>query len=945
MTLIVPDKSENKIQRTATPKWLNMTELEEAARPEKTNQDSISYNLPTNVETTVISYLCKGCNQVFSSDSLAVQKKEAARSGQTYITCPKCANSLAPYKAVNHQVKEKKHSIHHSLLDLKPGRVPNSWVDKAAYGRIVEKLGRFLGNEMGLMSPQIKFQRGVRAHSGDVSMVKKAEFTVEYYDAAGARNRILVSAQITPDGEFIAPKTFKSLGGVEYPLTIPALEYNSVGTVYEEANPYVSLPRNVYRDADPTRFPFATSRQKNKMKKTADSTMPAGIDEGALQQPNMGTTPLGGDPNSMNAMDPNSMNAVDPNAQAIQDGIGYYQDMGIDSTMAQQNVVNDLGQQGITVTPEAVSMQADQAFNQPTFEMMKNDNLIAPTSNLNDFITITKLAKYPDSESKLFNDNRVIEAYVRVPKPRADAWQETLVNTYNVALATGNNAETAILAALKATRLSTQGNVRPEVVQAMNEGLGFDEASQQVPGLSPEEWNMAADEVINQKAPGMAPTPAPGMTPGMGLASNEKTRREAVRELAKQALRDENSYVPFVQPDPDYSVAAQSDSDPDFSVPYGEGDQGISKPEDRNVNTMFRGDASTEKVEKTAEMSLLEGESHSVSPSGRDFGADFYRRYSNQSVWNDGNRWTTDMPDIGWEQLEPEQWQWNGRGSNLSDSIQPPGYNADEVFDTAQQHWTNNQSKKQVKSYDNPHDHQHPYEPSNTTPKEPDKSFEKDFTKKYQPNKVSNTLSLQKFAEPTGYNNDGKEDGWPVEYSRVQKMLESYIRQARTPIPNCDLHALKDGKYTRAEIIKYLNDYKKGEDNFVPPATATRKYAENVPTMRWEIGFDSPIPQDDKIMSRMQDRIVDSLAGVLPEESLSQTWNSGFEWLAPNNVTVTLFNVPSELTTQFRSIFENVPGVSQALSLDPGHAAVSEGRFPQQLDLGQMIDDEVNDER
>lgn len=80
------------------------------------------------------------------------------------------------------------------------------------------------------------------------------------------------------------------------------------------------------------------------------------------------------------------------------------------------------------------------------------------------------------------------------------------------------------------------------------------------------------------------------------------TLAERIDKLVKRSLRDEKTLVPFTEPDPDYSVAKQTDVDADFSVPYEKSDQGILPEEERAIQRMFRGGSNVKPTKSAAEV-------------------------------------------------------------------------------------------------------------------------------------------------------------------------------------------------------------------------------------------------------------------------------------------------------------------------------------------------------
>lgn len=801
---LIPQNNENPKKKANVPSWFNREDLKAKAQTEAKANASIQVSFPNNNKTIIISYRCDACLKSYADANLEPQKKLAARNGQNFISCPQCNGALKIERTAVVPGKKMSGVNTRDVYQVKPGRVPNSWIDKAVYGRMVSQLEKFC-DEMGIENKQIRFQRGVRATSGGIAGPKTAEFSIDFIDEANTRNRIYAEVGITPEGHFIPPATFHVGSGREYAFTKEALNEITGRKLYDPAEPYVPQPHVVYKQPDMTNWPFAWSKNVKKMQRKASKKM-----------------------------------AEDASA-LVQQGIDFYKSTGMDPLTVEQKINEDLQQGGVTpTTQDLVKDIVEKTYGQSGFQTAVSMKLVPVKTTIDDYVRVMKHANYPNSEKELFENPEVINTFKEIPETKRATKKYTLIKTYNYVIAMKHPRDIALRAALTAVKYST---IRPEVydsvMQSMEAGESFEEAAAKAPGLTPEEWNEAADLMLEKSRvvaaygdddKGGLYQPTQNQTPfnaGMQVTYEgnpyiiKGQRKDGVviltsdtlgqvyvplekqhlieytpptysvgdvtLSMKKEALREKDTYIPLVDPDPEYSLAEQTQqSEAPFDVPYSEMDQGVLPDDKRNYNKMFRG----------SNLSLKKGGIQRISLS------------------------------LKTATIKEENGKWNVYSESGKHMGGPYATKAEAVKRLRQIEFFKHKNAK-TNVYQNEDKHEHPYKPETKKYPEPDKKETDEFIKDHPRH-----ASIQKVAEPTGYKaNDGKEkeSGWPVTYDRVKDMLQSQIRQNRVPIPNLDLHALKDNKYTRAELIKFLEALKvNGEDASYPPATADNKSMKKV---------------------------------------------------------------------------------------------------------------------
>jgi len=544
------------------PKWLDVVKLKKAAGKEAEHQNTLHVNLPVHSHKVIATYICPQCKLQYTSSDVEKQVKNAARKGIQYIECPKCGGALREGRTA--VVKDLTSIVNradkYNDSNRAPSRNIDTWVDKAIYGRMVQKLGEHI-QQFGINNPQLKFQRGVRAQKfpGQPKTAKGAEFTVEFVDFNNTRNRIVVQAGLTVKGELIFPRTFKTLSGTEYPLTKQAIDDFTSGKLYGHVMSDATIRPLTYRYPDPTRF-REISAGNSKMQKKAQNMDPAAMDE---QIQNMGVTDLN-------------------DIQTMKDVILKYQ-------------ATPAGSTPIGAPPAAVdSNTSGGAFM----------NGVGLSSKLN----LKKKAEFPIYEGMQESD------------PEDYSWEQIGHETLYAAVADG----LAFPEAYDAVRTATQGNalITQAEFETMGQILTDDIDDTDQLGLIASRAaklikqaeidtvkylyktaEMVRNEFLfdnmnsvetNQWINTYTDTYNKSLDNGDGLVEASRVAHKTAADILsknriKLALRDKDTLVPLTDPDPDYSIATTDEFEAEFGGKYEDTDGGILPVEDREYTTMFKG--------------------------------------------------------------------------------------------------------------------------------------------------------------------------------------------------------------------------------------------------------------------------------------------------------------------------------------------------------------------
>ena len=547
------------------PKWLDVTKLKSEAGKEAEQQGLLHVNLPVNSHSVVATYDCPQCHLQFTSSDVEVQVKKAARSGNSYIECPKCAGILRTGRTA--VVKDLTHIVNRSERFVDINRAPNrgidTWVDKAIYGRIVQQTGEYI-QQFGIDNPQLKFQRGIRAQKfpGQPRSAKGAEFTVEFMDYNNTRNRIIIQAGVDIDGKLIYPRTFRTLSGTEYPLTVHAIEDLTSGKLYDAAMPDHKIPSLTYRYPDPTRFREISAANKKMNKTAVDDTQLNAAIEG------MGVT----DPAAIEQV--KQVVKQQPNAATTDTGTGTNPPLVTPTNAG--SFTADLG-----VTSGNLNMKSAAMM-----EMFGDDTL---------FQAIEAGLAFPEAYEEVRQATRGQRLLTQAEYDQAGS---LLVGDVPQATMFADKAAELIKQA-EADMIPRLHKTAEMVRAEFNfDNMTADQATQWISSYVAE-YNTALDSGCD-----------------ISTASN-KAQAIAVVALTesqvKHALRDKDTYVPIVDPDSGESIATTDEFEAEFDMKYNETDGGILPMEEREYSTMFKGkNAEVDAMQKEAESTGIDLDSKEV---------------------------------------------------------------------------------------------------------------------------------------------------------------------------------------------------------------------------------------------------------------------------------------------------------------------------------------------
>lgn len=536
--MLKPNISAKSITSRASsvPQWVKTDEIREKAQGELQERSKVLASVPEEEKDYVSTYKCPGCHLQYTANEIQAQIRKAAREKTAVIECPKCAASLQETIPIVLKKTAKLKSTAKAPEVGNSARVINTWIDKANYGHMIEALGRYLSS-LGISDPQLKFQRGIRsgAFPGQNITAKAAEFTVEYIDNANTRNRFVIQAGLTDSGHLVTPRTFRMLSGKEYPLTKEAIAMLSEGKMFEPAHSNYNIKPLTYRPVDPTQWRVISADKEGKIVKTANEDL---IRQHVQQYMAAGMQP------------------EDAAAQAYKDV------MGVSGDPTAMN-----GQASPSMTPVTPTGQGGGGF----MSGVGTGAYAAKTANDPLMDAINQGLSFEEA----FND---VQAKTGKMITLAD-WNSA------IDMLTNQSAQPQVQQLLQASKKSflESRKVTADTI-----------ASQyQLPDLSEDEkkiWVNAYVESYND-----AILKEVGNLTAIRIA--QLSAAGAVRQYqVKVALRDEKTYAPIVDPNPDYSLAAQTElAEKDFGK-YEDGDAGILPMEERDYTTMFRGKDATKSL-------------------------------------------------------------------------------------------------------------------------------------------------------------------------------------------------------------------------------------------------------------------------------------------------------------------------------------------------------------
>jgi len=841
------------------PKWLNVRKLKDAADSEIKQNSQLRVNLPIKSHNVISSYKCGTCKLQFTYNDVEPQIKKAARTGSLYVECPKCGGVIEAGKVIN--VPDPQSIIQRALkIDDKnapPSRSINTWIDKAIYGKLVDTLGKYI-ERFGVFNPQLRFQRGIRTEKfpGEPHSAKGAEFTVEFVDNNNTRNRIVIQAGLTSNGDFIYPRTFKTLSGNEYPLTKLAIEDFTSGKLYSPVERHFQLPPLVYKQRDITDFRVISADNQKMVKK-------AELDE----------TQLNTIISQMNITDPNDI-------VAMKNLLGKY----YDPSNPQQSAALSTPVPAITTAGKKLNLntvaRGSHIFLTDWFDKQALPEVIA---------LVNRGLAYNDAYDEAYKIFQ--EKYnITLEQPEWDLLWNSAIDTLHK-----NPSE------IETTALAEKLIKQAEVDIVKNFYKTADEIAKEfdLSELSNEENKTWTDSYIN--------TYNEALDAGEGIVE-ASMKAEAVADdklgsnRVKLALRDKQTLVPFVEKNPDYSIAEQSQfSEKRFDVPYEETDGGISDEKDRNYTTMFKGSS----VQKEAYISH-EGDDYVVhAESGKTLGKHKTKEEAEKqlqaieiskhkkgsiggetgfTLTSEGNRaielLNRNLPYENYDQLALNTvltWVIGHPHdlASIEDIAVGSGLNIDTLRNTFGEAITGGLINVPTTGATQKITKQAMYQltPSGevaldmlskgqqlngfdaaslqtvlsfvltdpTITKEGlmtlisaggptpyqlnialDQAVTRGYVEEIPMNMRASKLNLRKVAEPTGIDLDSEEVGQnPINYSRLKQVVEDLLRAGNIPPTKVDMHALKDGKYSLKELRDLIDAFKVKKDTFYPTTHAS----------------------------------------------------------------------------------------------------------------------------
>jgi hypothetical protein len=310
---------------------------------------------------------------------------------------------------------------------------------------------------------------------------------------------------------------------------------------------------------------------------------------------------------------------------------------------------------------------------------------------------------------------------------------------------------------------------------------------------------------------------------GEGIsAASYKAEKKADEHLnsnrIKLALRDKDTLVPFVDEDPDYSIAGQTEfSEKRFDVPYEETDGGILDEKERNYLTMFKGSSVVNEdgkyvVKSESGKVLGEHKTKTKTDAEKQLQAIEINKHKKGSIEKIADYFLTHSGEVALDMMN--------KGQKLE------GFDSASLQAILSFVAVNPQITKQDLSLLTSLEGPTPYQLVMAL----EQAVQRGYVREPDPNipDMLNTElqasrnSLQKAGEATGIDLDADEVGQnPINYSRIKQMVEDLLRAGNIPPTKVDLHALKDGKYSLEELRDLVDSFKVKEDTFYPTAHAS----------------------------------------------------------------------------------------------------------------------------
>jgi len=790
------------------PTWINTAELISKSADAVKDKSNYTVELPTGF-TTVASYECNTCRLPFTTGMIGPQLKKAARNAQSYIECPKCSGFLV--EKTKTIVKRPESLISQSDRKIDKNtpiqRGINTWVDKAIYGKLVQAIADYVGN-VGISNPQLKFQRGLRASKfpGEPMSAKGAEFTCEFVDESNTRNRILITAGLTPEGKFIYPRTFKTMSGNEYPLTSLAISDFTGGKVFEPVVPDHSIPPLNYRYPDYTRFREISANTTKIVKKAMDNMSdppPGGL--------NMSNPPINTDmPHDMYSAKQmlNNMGITEQRDPAMFNKMLNILQQGESNTN-----IEDQEDQGNTAQPSQMGAVPNAS----------NPSGVQPGAFMNGVgLSSRKMADIMNSAPQI-DDNKlqvladIIQKGLSFEEAYTEMRQHGMPLTqqeYDIAGQALTVPDSEILAEAIADKLIKEAELQQvKRLRVTAEDVKNRNDLSTMTSVEANKWVDTFVDTFNNS-----------LSTGKGLVTAEqnafKTANDSLaNSRIKVALRDKNTLFPFTDPDPEYSLAQQTkDSEPRFDMKYDETDGGIQPFENRNVSQTFRG--STPELGKEASIKRAMG--LDMDPGMEpDLGM------------------TEDMAEI-----DPSEDIAETAARDIPE--EPTNVSNEQLLDYIKILQAEIESLKQDTIEESE-------ESEESEELAPEMESGLDF--------YATDMRHNKYGESTGTELAPDDIGQnPINMSRYKTLVQDYLRAGNIPPTKVDLHKLKDGGYTLDELKKLVETVQTKDENAIYPTTHAN--IENVKKLALDTLSDmyKEMPAEKEIIAPVEDYLTGGLA-------------------------------------------------------------------------------------
>jgi len=274
-------RPQNLEKESSTPEWMDASKIIEAADADspRIKKEASSAPVLKEPEEVISRLACIYCHKAFfpNHEELVKQASEAKEAGEEVsYTCPSCGRLLAVANTIPRRPKyssQRAATFDIKRVDLRgrennatltPDYAPFALIDRHIILRAQHELGKY-AREAGMIDVHMRFQRSEHKPNGlHPDALRTASYLIDYLDPAGVHSSALAEVSITPQGQILLPKSFKTAAGEEFLFTKEAVEALARGRTFEK------LPMDLdqksmephLRDPDITRFRVLTASDK-----------------------------------------------------------------------------------------------------------------------------------------------------------------------------------------------------------------------------------------------------------------------------------------------------------------------------------------------------------------------------------------------------------------------------------------------------------------------------------------------------------------------------------------------------------------------------------------------------------------------------------------------------------------------------------------------------------